>query len=454
MSDPVAVPTYDVDLFTDGALTDPYGHYRALRELGPVVWLEAHDVYAVARYDDVRAILGDPETFCSGQGVGLNVLINELGRGTTLMSDGADHRRLRGVIGRPLTPKALAALRPLARVRATELAESLVERGMFDAVPELAEVLPTTWVPDLLGWPEEGREKLLDWAAATFNGFGPPNDRTNAAAQGIVEMAAFAAQVATSEIPEGTMAAGILDAVARGDLGADQCPMAIIDYLGPSLDTTISGLGNAIWLFATHPEQWQRFRRDPGRARQAFDEALRLESPVTGFTRVTTRAGNIGGIELPVGARLFVIYASANRDERYWDDPETFDIERPNASHVRVRLRRTRMCGHGIGADGSDGGPERPGSEGRSARTGRRAGAEAEQCDPGVRIPSREDRAEGWLIRPGPQASRPGGRRRSILVGRLDRRVAGGEPADQTMCCISCDVSGGCAMMFARLPDH
>jgi cytochrome P450 len=252
------------------------------------------------------------------------------------------------VIGRPLTPKALAELRPQADERSAALAERLVELGAVDAVPDLAEVLPTTWVPDLLGWPEHGREKLLDWAAATFNGFGPPNDRTNAAAAGIVEMAVFAEEVASSELPKGSMAAGILDAVARGDLDAGQCPMAIIDYLGPSLDTTISGLGNAVWLFATHPEQWQRLREDPGRARQAFEEALRLESPVTGFTRVTTRSVEIGGVELPVGARVLASYASANRDERHWDDPERFNIERPNASHVAFGFGEHACAGMGL----------------------------------------------------------------------------------------------------------
>jgi cytochrome P450 len=348
MSGPGSIPSYDADLYSDNALAEPYGHYRALRDLGPVVWLAAHGVYAVARYEDVRAVLADAETFCSGQGVGLNDVFNEIGRGTTLMSDGDDHRRLRDVIGRPLTPKALAELRPQARARAGELADRLVERSSFDAVRDLAEVLPTTWVPDLLGWPEEGREKLLDWAAATFNGFGPLNERTNAAAPDIIEMAGFAALVASAELPEGSMAAGILEAVARGDLSAGQCPMAIIDYLGPSLDTTISGLGNAIWLFATHPEQWQRLRESPGRAKQAFDEAIRLESPVTGFTRVTTRAAVIGGVELPPGARVLVSYASANRDERHWDDPERFDIERPNASHVAFGFGEHACAGMGL----------------------------------------------------------------------------------------------------------
>jgi len=119
MSSTGAIPTYDADLHADDALAEPHGHYRTLRDLGPVVWLEAHGVYAVARYEDVRAVLADPETFCSGQGVGLNDVLNEIGRGTTLMSDGDDHRRLRSVIGQPLTPKAFAELRPGRSVTST-----------------------------------------------------------------------------------------------------------------------------------------------------------------------------------------------------------------------------------------------------------------------------------------------------------------------------------------------
>jgi cytochrome P450 len=161
-------------------------------------------------------------------------------------------------------------------------------------------------------------------------------------------MAAFAERVASGDVPAGSMAAGILDAVARGDLSAGERPMVMIDYLGPSLDTTISGLGNAIWLFATHPEQWQRVRGDPRCARQAFDEALRLESPVSGFTRVATRAVDIGGVELAAGTRVLVSFASANRDERHWDDPERFDIGRPNASHVAFGFGEHACAGMGL----------------------------------------------------------------------------------------------------------
>lgn len=334
MTDRAAIPTSDVDLYTDEALAEPYGHYRALRDQGPVVWLSRHEVFAVSRYADVRDVLERPAEFCSGQGVGLNAVINAMGQGTTLMTDGDAHRRLRSVVGRPLTPSAVADLRPEAAVLAGALADRLVAGGTFDAVTELAEVLPATWVPDLLGWPADGRDRLLAWAAATFDSLGPDNDRTAAAGADLLEMVTYAQAVATTPRPAGSMAAGIQEAVARGDLDEAQCPFAIVDYLGPSLDTTVAALGNAIWLFARHPDQWAQLRREPERLKQAFNEVLRLETPISGFTRVTTQDAEVDGVVIPEGARVLVGFASANRDERRWDDPEAFDITRNSAGHV------------------------------------------------------------------------------------------------------------------------
>jgi cytochrome P450 len=342
------IPTCDVDLFADEALAEPYEHYRNLRDLGPVVWLSAHDMYVVARYADVRSVLNDPEVFCSGQGVGFNDFINVIGRGTTLMSDGEQHRRLRNVILRPLTPKALAELRPEAQALADRLAEQLVTLGAFDAVSDLAEVLPATWVPDLLGWPDDARHRLIEWGSANFDALGPPNDRSDAAGAGLLEMASFASHLAQSALPEGSMAAGILAAAATGEIEAAQCPLAIVDYLAPSLDTTISALGNAIWLFATHPEQWQLLRQDHDRVKPAFNEVLRMETPISAFTRVTTRITEVDGVEIPAGARVMVSYASANRDERHWDNADTFDITRNSAGQIAFGYGDHACAGMGL----------------------------------------------------------------------------------------------------------
>ena len=344
----MSVPVYEADLFTDEALADPYDHYRALRDAGPVVWLAAHGVYAVARYREVRAVLEQPATFCSGEGVGLNDLINEGGRGTTIMSDGEEHRRQREVIGRPLTPRALAELQPEAQAIADRLVAALVERGAFDVVRDLAVELPASWVPDLLGWPADGRARLLDWANANFDGLGPLNERAIAAGEGLLEMVAFAHELAESELPAGSMAARILEAAARGEIDRSRCPMMIIDYLAPSLDTTISGIGNAIWLLATHPDQWELLRERPQRVKQAFNEALRVETPISCFTRVAKAGATVGGVDIPAGARVLVIFASANRDERRWDRADQFDLTRDSAAHVAFGYGQHACAGMGL----------------------------------------------------------------------------------------------------------
>lgn len=330
-----ALPGYAPDLFDDAALLEPYGHYRAIRDLGPVVHLEAHDLLAVGRYDEVRQVLGDPESFCSGEGVGLNEMVNELGRGNTLMSDGERHRVQREVIGRPLMPKALAALQPGVQGLTDELVDRLVAQRSFDAVTELAQPLPTTWVPDLLGWPDSARAHLLEWASASFDTLGPPNARCRSAAPSMVEMFGFAREVvAADQLAAGSLAANVIEAARRGEITMEQCPAMLTAYLAPSLDTTISAIGNAIWLLATNPAQWALLREDPSRVKNAFNEAVRLESPLSCFSRLATRDVVLGGNTVPAGSRVVVLYASANRDERRWDRADEFDVTREVSAHV------------------------------------------------------------------------------------------------------------------------
>ena len=106
------------------------------------------------------------------------------------------------------------------------------------------------------------------------------------------------------------------------------------DYLGPSLDTTIFAIGHLLHLFGQYPDQWKLLRQEPNRVGNAINEAIRLESPIRGFTRVLSQDYTIGGIKLFTGDRVLILYASANRDERRWDEPEKFDICRVLTDHV------------------------------------------------------------------------------------------------------------------------
>jgi cytochrome P450 len=200
----------------------------------------------------------------------------------------------------------------------------------------------------LLGWPADGREHLVEWAAAQFDGLGPLNDRALAASDGILAMSAYAQQIAATELPPDSFGAGIQIAAARGEIEKQRCPMLFIDYLAPSLDTAIGAIGNAIWLFATHPEQWDRLRESPDRIKSAFNEVLRLESPISCFTRVARIDTQIGGYDVPAEARVLVSFASANRDERRWHEPDGFDILRESAGQLAFGYGQHACVGMGL----------------------------------------------------------------------------------------------------------
>lgn len=344
MSAAMDCPVYDVDLYDDDVLRDPYPHYRALRELGPVVWLPRHALYALGRFEDVRGALRDPALFSSAQGVAANDHVNEMSRGTTLASDAPLHDRLRAIIAAPLAPRALEEIGPEIRAEARRLVDGLVTRGQFDAVADLARHLPLTIVSKLVGLEDYGRGSMLRWASATFNVLGTMNERGCSAMADVQEMRGYLGGTAIRErLLPGSWGQRIFDAADRGEVEPERCPVLMRDYLGPSLDTTIFATANLILLFGRYPAQWDLLRKEPALVQNAINEALRLESPIRGFTRHLTGEAAIGGVSVAAGSRVLLLYASANRDERKWQDPERFDIRRRASDHLGFG-NGTHMC--------------------------------------------------------------------------------------------------------------
>jgi cytochrome P450 len=338
------LPVYDVDLYGDEVLRDPYPHYRAIRKLGPVVYLPRHDLHALGRFDDVRAALRDPLRFSSAEGVAANGIANEMSRGTTLASDGALHDRLRGIIAAPLLPRALAEIQPQIEAEAETLVAALCARGSFDAVSDLAQHLPLTIVSKLVGLEDHGRASMLRWAAATFNVLGTMNTRACAAMQDVKEMRSYLGDGSIRDrLRPGSWGDRVFAAGDRGEVEPERCPVLMRDYLGPSLDTTIFATANLVLLFGRNPAEWDAVRADPGLIPGAINEAIRLESPVRGFTRHVTAEAVVGEAVIPAGARVLLLYASANRDERKWHDPERFDVRRRANDHLGFG-NGTHMC--------------------------------------------------------------------------------------------------------------
>jgi cytochrome P450 len=326
---PAGVPVYRPDIYATNAIVDPYPHYARLRALGPAVWLPKHRVYALPRFAECKAVLRDDRTFVSGDGVALNFISNRLSRGTTLNSDGAEHHQRRKLVAHRMLPRALQAISDNVAEQAAQVVDAAVTKGEVDGVTDLASALPLAVVPDLVGWPRDQRDHLLDWAGATFDILGPLNRQWVKSSPASVQMLRFAGRVVRHRsVIEGSLGHDVLTAADEGKLPHRECPPLMVDYVAPSLDTTISTISSALQLFALYPEQWKLLKDDRELIANAVNEVVRYESPVRAFSRKALHDRRIGDQDVPAGSRVLVIYASANRDEQEWDRPDVFDIRR------------------------------------------------------------------------------------------------------------------------------
>ena len=334
MSQVLQMPVYDEDLFSTAVLREPFGHYRAMRDLGPVVRLLDPDVYALSRFADVRDALQAPDALSSAGGVGFSEEFNRPGAPNLLQSDGDQHRRLRSEVIRPLLPAQLKQHRPFLRDLIAARVKSLVGRGPFDAISEIARFLPTTAISALVGLPEEGRAAMLDWAAATFNAVGPRREGSERDFETLAGWRTYLAGLRWDSIREGSWARMLEGAMASGKLSPAEARGAISAYVLPSLDTTILAKGHLLYQLAKHPDQWRMLRDEPSLIPGAVLESVRHSSVIRWFARLVRTDYRVGAEVIPAGARIMLMYASANRDERRFAEPDRFDIARDSRAHL------------------------------------------------------------------------------------------------------------------------
>lgn len=259
------------------------------------------------------------------------------------MLDGAEHDRVRKLTAHRMIPRALRPLQTQIDDLADDTVRAAVAKGAVDGVRDIALALPLSVVPDLVGWPEGQREHLVEWAGATFDLLGPYNTLALRSSRRAVAMLAFVHRLARRRgVLPGSMADEVIQAIDRGEMKRSQLPSVFIDYLAPSIDTTASAIAAALWLFALNPQQWHALRRDPDRVPNAVNEIVRMESSVRAFGRRAVFDTEVAGTRIPAGSRVLVMFASANRDERVWSDPDSFDISRDASRQLGF--------GHGVHA--------------------------------------------------------------------------------------------------------
>jgi cytochrome P450 len=327
-------PTTRIDLWSDEVLRDPYPVFAQLRELGPLVHLERHDLWAVTRHAAAIEVLRDYERFTSTHGVGCNDVINRHGRGI-LATDPPFHDTLRRPLSGQLSRRGLERVADHVRNRADELVATLVDRPDFDAVADLAEPFTVSIVAGLIGLPEADRAHALEYAEAAFTCYGPMNARTQASLPKLEEFLRFCRSAGSrANLRADGWGSAVYAAADRNEIPPSTAITLIAAYLGAGMDTTISAISSALMLLGEQLDAWQELRADRSLIGAAAAETLRLESPIQRFTRVATRDTDVDGVPVAAGERLLVLYGCANRDERRFPAPTRFDLSRRTAGHV------------------------------------------------------------------------------------------------------------------------
>jgi len=332
------IPQLDLDPFSTEFLEDPYAFHPQLRDAGPVIWLPAIGAYAMARYAEVKAALQNHDTYCSGRGVGLSDFAREAPfRPASLLleADPPLHTRTRALMNRIVSLTELRNRREQWQAVADQLIEKLVRQRTFDGVSELSEAFPMQIFPHTIGLQPHGREHLLAYATSVFNAFGPRNALFEDAQRGARDAIEWVSESCRRKnLLGGGWGMAVFEAADRGECTEEEAERLVRSFLSAGVDTTVNGIGHLLLAFATHPEAWEYVKANRSTMRTVFDESLRWDSTVQTFFRTTTREVAVAGYVIPEGAKVLLFLAAANRDPRYWADPERFDPARKNAGHV------------------------------------------------------------------------------------------------------------------------
>ena len=318
------------DPFVHAMVQDPYPLYRELRDEHPVYYNEERDLWAISRFEDVQQVARNWRAFANSGGADVDVGPQWFGVGDFVDSDPPRHERLRGVVKNAFSPRATAEMSAEIRRQVDELLAPMLERGHGELVREFASVLPLAIIFNLLGYPREDVEALKPLLYAvqlrTPGATEPPE--TAVRARGELHAYIEAAAEKRRKNPRGDLLTHIVECEKTGGVTPEEIPGMALLLMIAGWETSSILITNAIWLLAQHPDQRRRLRDNPGEIPAAVEEVLRFDAPVQHLARLTREEAMLRGRTIPAESRVLLLWASANRDERRWEDPDRFDIGR------------------------------------------------------------------------------------------------------------------------------
>jgi cytochrome P450 len=350
----------DYNPFDPAQKRDPFPFYAHARQETPIFFSPILNMWIVTRHADILTVLRDPVVFSS-----MNIIepptppppevLEILSQGipfvpTLINNDPPSHTRIRNLCNKAFSPQRVAGMEARIREIAQALVESFVHEGRADIIERFANPLPQTVIADIVGVPRSDTEKFVrlagEWAAVIFEGL--PDDVLLQLAPGAVAFQAYNAEMIAQrrDNPQDDLMTDLVQAQMEGEVPLTDWEIVSIvsTLLVAGHPTTTDLIGNALIVLTRHPEYLQALSKNPELAPAIVEEVLRLESPSPGLPRLCTQDFDLNGVTIPKGAKLFLAYTSANRDETVFPNAAQFDINRPNLNKHLAFGRGIHYC--------------------------------------------------------------------------------------------------------------
>jgi cytochrome P450 len=321
---------------------DPYPTYRRLRDDAPAYLDPERGFWALSRHADVRAAIDDWPTFSSTGGITLERRTENV-EPMLIEMDPPRHTELRSLVSRAFTPRRVADLEGPIGDLARELSADFSPGARVDAIEDFAAKLPMAVISVMLGVPRDDQDELRSWSDAMLHREPDSAEMTPAGMDGAIRLYGYFNDViAKRRRTPGDDLVGALVAAQEGERSLS--PSEVLGFcfllLIAGNETTTKLIGNALYWLDAFPDQRAALLADPSLIPGAVEETLRFDTSTQALARLLTRDVEMHGVTLPAGAKGLLLFGSANRDERRWDEPDRFDITRNPAGHLAF--------GHGL----------------------------------------------------------------------------------------------------------
>jgi cytochrome P450 len=335
------------DPFSEDFFSSPYETYRRMRAEAPVYYNADYDFYALTRHADVAAAFKDYETYSSAYGIDLSEVRKGVvaEHGSIIAMDPPAHRRMRSLLNKVFTPRAIQAHHSLV-TRLVEKHLHNVDPTGFDFVQDFSALFPVDVMTTLQGVPDEDHQQIRLWIDELLHRDHGLIDMTEAGQQAGVDMAIYYYQLIKrrrDEPGEDLLSKLIAAEIERED--GTVAPLSTLEITefatllgGAGAETVTKLLGNAAVVFAQNPNQWELLRRDRSKIPLAVEELLRYEAPAQYNVRRSLREITLHDVTIPAGKPVFLVGGSANRDPEAWTDPDKFDVDRDRTEAQNLGL--------------------------------------------------------------------------------------------------------------------